>query len=845
MSDRWTPFDFILNGEFASPDHLRGLTAHARTESDAVCALLLVHHADDIVQSLFYLVTDRDDDGSLQMGVTNHQPKRTEVRHIEQLLDAPKEGTVADLVGADLGEGLFRSVRETWGNERARLFRSKLEPRLKTVHLEPARVGVLCINPKRDVPSEILDELAIAVHASAPVYLYRVRDLEDRARRSFGDRLETDLEGRFQDSISEADDLATGRRASQEPRSMFSGFMTAVLRFIGATHGAVYMKFDKEKLVSATRLGFDSGGQFVDFPTHEIDVHGRGVVAKAARIPAVILFNDADDFRRMTPKIGLLPFSTAPIVHTDAELAIPLIDQSKERPELLGVLNIEKDFRRPMAARRPFSLQDCWVLQEALNRLAARWTHELNEAIYRMLDNIKKQFRPYDSRQPQSERRTSPSPESAELPSDYAAIRERLGGLISPFCRTVPTIYACSIRTFSIDQSKLVIVNQYPPDLAGVPPSLALRGSEPTPQERVVLDGEPRSGWAKELPTKVERLASYYCLPLSIETRCVGAVTFGSEHPESILKSQKALIAVTEAIANAIEITQKEALARVLGPRFVELLRELHDVKKIPSDVRKHLEKVKNLVNELTQECGSAQPAGDGLSEHAAVGATLYNSGPTATLIKSSLDGIDGKLAVLERYLKSYEYAKDSDEYTPEQDRSYSVRGLVDELLNETKAKNLFNVVDELPPGWENLPIKQDRLTPRVYGACFGAMIDLVRNATTSMTDAIDDNGVIYIHERRVGGRRYACITLRNRTRSPLPPTCRARLYREPFRMDDGDRLHYGAFLSAWLIRSVGGEVHLERLPGNVSGADESRHTFCATVEIPIPPLQVSAATVC
>ena len=152
-----------------------------------------------------------------------------------------------------------------------------------------------------------------------------------------------------------------------------------------------------------------------------------------------------------------------------------------------------------------------------------------------------------------------------------------------------------------------------------------------------------------------------------------------------------------------------------------------------------------------------------------------------------------------------------------------SVANLVADILDQEKARDHFRVKNSgvrLSQGSTNG--NHDCIEATIYDRCLNALRDLIRNAKPALGTRRSERGNIVIHSRELGGLPYRCITISNPLKDRLAPELRRLLYREPI---PRGRLRYGAFLAAWLVRTIGGDVHL-------SGKSESK--FRVTVEIPV-----------
>ena len=577
MDSPWTPFDFILNGEFADASHLCALVGGIREEVSAVCSILLVHHAGEVVQNLMYV---RDRDVAREAEVQNQLAGLTwnyaDSQQIARLLRTPRGALMPlpRLLGS-LQFSALQKLTENFSDAQGRLFVSERKPRrLVATQLLAPLIGLLCIDPdpSKDLACKSLDDLAIAVNASPQVFLRRKHSQRELMRRTLQEA-EREIERHFEDRV-QADRIETGPEAKSAAGSSlprFNNFLKKILQETGSSQGSIFMiDAAPELLLPMARLGPTTDG-YAAFEGTPIDTNRKepGVVALVFKQARVTVFNDGRDFALMNQKTGLRQFSDEHKITSDSGLAVPIIDRSG--PSTIGVVNLEKTLgeRGPgLEGLRPFSLDDCWFVQEAAERFSAAWTRGWNDALYQIVKESHRRLRPFSLRSPSSVNVVGrDTPDSQDLPSDFASSQYEIRDLLESLCNAVPSISACAVRVLSVDQSKAVLLATYPKALHDrIPDPIAL--TDFFPIVGVIRSGKPIYGPSTELPAPFPGLRSYFSSPIILGSRCVGVVTFASKFAISLLQyHDDALREATEAIARAIEFAQNQALAMVLGQR--------------------------------------------------------------------------------------------------------------------------------------------------------------------------------------------------------------------------------------------------------------------------------------
>lgn len=818
MSLAWTPLDFILNGEFADAQYLRGLVSRVRAKARADCAVLLVHQDPFFFRSLLYVShACPDQEAALQEELTNVKVGPVEEEALQDLLAAGGSEVLPNLLGPRLKYTVFKSVCDRFATAPSRLFVPARKPRAPVAapNAQPL-VGVLCIgltSPPAKVRPPLLNKVAEAVNASAPVYMARLHAQQVRTRRQLY-HAEREIEMHFEKPPS------TGTAPTVLPP--FRDFLQTVLQETQASRGGIFILHDTaKKLVPVARLWRTDDGFAADIGDPIEVEHQGGLVPLVLRKEQPFLFNDRQDFDQMN-KTGFIQFPFGPTVPSDAALAVPIVVRrykSKQR-SAIGVLNIEKTSSQPgegAETLRPFSLADYWFVLEAADRLGDAWTQGWNDVLHRIMNKARQQFRRYPVRrlvaegQPERAPAAEGLPEGvpavpAELPSDLAASRGDVLGLLQLLCGRVPTISACTVRVLSVDQTQLALLAAYPEYLTGrFPPTIDPHSNYP--MAKVVRKGKEVDGLGSDLPVRLPDLESYIALPLFLQdARCVGVATFASKFTNKFLSYHyPTLWEAAWAIVEAFEFAQTQALAPVLG-QSSQVFLSLHELSKIPRRSRGYLQKVRKLLGLDGRRRATAEKD---------------------RLLSKHLRGLRNDLKCLKGNLENYQRARNPELSVRPLPAQSTLRELVRRVCLAESASDLFSIhVQERGPDGQALPEHKDRIDPTIFEVCLDALSDLIRNAKRELGLQGREDGEILIHARELGGSSFGCVTICNPLTDRLDPILRPLLFRVPIPIPEiDDRLHYGAFLSAWLVRAVGGDVHL-------TGSTDT--AFRVTVEIPL-----------
>lgn len=143
MSTDWTPFDFILHGEFAGTDHLRDIVGRVRVATNSVCSLSIIYQAGESFQSLMYVRHEEPgQENALQAGLASYSLTRDDRNSIEELLKAPRVDRLPRLLDRS-ARRLFEGICEAFGD---------VTPHLSTMLCGGTRNGIVGSRRKKSIP---------------------------------------------------------------------------------------------------------------------------------------------------------------------------------------------------------------------------------------------------------------------------------------------------------------------------------------------------------------------------------------------------------------------------------------------------------------------------------------------------------------------------------------------------------------------------------------------------------------------------------------------------------------------------------------------------------------------
>jgi hypothetical protein len=813
MNAQWTPYDFITNGDFADAPYLRSLVEEIRVATKARGTLLLVHQGDEFFQSLLYLSLD---DGELAAQIQN---ELTTMR----VHDEAKQ-TVAVLLASGrreitgwLPQETFAPIFQAMPSRQQTLLFPHLRARCNTP--PELLVGAVAFDPDDAAcgsrqTNELLDDLAVAVSASAPVYLRRLETRRTRRRHDLG------LEHRAIERLFQQPPDEDGRKPAGQPVWMpaIQQFLTKVVQTVGAAQGGVFILNEPGKLFPAARVAWRPATRSLElFETPspiELKRTRGGVVSRVFMRKQPYLFNDLRDFEQMNPNTGFLPVFPDPDVEINAGLAFPLFERRNRGSGTapLGVLNVERSFgmSQPTAdGARPFTLIDYLFIEEAAECLAEVLTRGLHHVLFDAITRVIRNLRPFSLLPVPGGGNGGGGDEDLEgdpggIPADFAAARANLTALLARACPGVWAIAKCTVRVLSVTQGALVLVASYGVSRSEIDPEVPLQNPKLWHQSiaRAVNRGEATRGQIGP-PGNANEPIQTLSIPLFLESRCVGVVTFGSRFPLGLFSSDHAFHTIADAITAILSYAQTHALRPILL-QAARVFGATHALSHIPW-------RAENNLDNLEQSLAAAAGPSTGLRV------------PVRELLRPIREDLDW----LRQCLENYDAARDSAPPAANGPVIPSVRHLLDDVLDELKIRHRFKAPTIDP----ELNKVGDRIDGTVFAVCRDALQDLFNNAKREITSITGCSGEIHVSERLLGGRRFACVTIRNPMDGRLDNRLLPTLFRMPI-VPPNDRMHYGAFLSAWLVRAIGGDVHLSH--GAPLGDGHPTNAFSVTVEIPL-----------
>jgi GAF domain-containing protein len=758
-----TIHDYILSGQYCEPSAISERVGAVRQAADAHAALLIAWRGRTLFHSLLTLETRDPADG----------------RHLrQQLFASPFQPGAADPPWAEFDPVAsdpkwlldrlaatppFNAIASLLADTEARVIRKtpRTEQSLRT-GITPASILVLIMRPRIDVESRLQDEAAEDLLLMVNASAPAVVQGNLAAEH----RVEEALAG----IAADVQDSASSQASVQPEWSMLHDLPQTVLeialKLAAASVGNVYLEGrDTEELELAGAVGNER-------PYQRIDVTDRrSVVAWVYRRRRPLVINDIRDFQRMYPAERYLSV-TGGQATPYAELAVPIFQSSPARAHdsVIGVINVEKARRADGTGDAGFfTYRDLAMLRSAASQLSLWRSHALLTTFSRSLARLTRRSTVTTRDRPSA----LPAQElGTDVPVDALGARDTILDTLRSVYE-VTRSHSATVRLISPDQRGLVRFAAYPRDRAH------------DPHGRIgLLDPASVNAWVAR------------------HGRECYVGNFKAPKPFAAFPGLQGALAVRER-------TQSElCLPIFVSGRLVGVLN-------LESAHRDAYDDALEMARAIVEQVGLALAQARRDVEQG-----VYSLSIATTANLHQVYRHVGRLrdrAVADPDLAdiagAIENAVDAEPLMAED--PIDTAELVQTILSRLNFENIFHVAGQPPVRVTHSG--QAALILRV------AFEELFRNAHRAAVKKSLRGGYVRWGEHTIGGRRYLSARIGNPLARRLHPA-EAVLFRAPVRYRSG-RQHIGAFMSAALVRSLGGEIWV---------AHAEPPDFVARVDLPI-----------
>jgi putative methionine-R-sulfoxide reductase with GAF domain len=850
----WTPSDFVLYGKLCDDRTLHRQLEKIRQTLQADTTILLVSRGRQFFRSMI-VVADRDEGKADRLQselitLCNDQSEQ-ETRELprrpyrgslwEARVEFPQDAFHDGLLAHFLVGSIYLATFPDHPEDRAALLPTdEAPPSLLVVALSPSPL-------EGDVLSKSIEgrqPLACMVNASQAVrahrWNYSTREV---------DRLLDECERMWEAELEKTAPGPTGQQDNDFERLLrYSGGLLLKLatKLTRSSIGQVFLtQSNARRLMVLASERFPCGEPEGPGGTPTIEIAKmEGIVSLAYERVRAVLINDIPEFLRSHPRVTYLrPKGAAS--ESRAELAVPITQNtSGDDQGVLGILNVEKDGLDP----GQYTTRDLDVCQHLARRFC-RWRARIQHTIFaRSLaqltrkvaltsDSARRKPRPdqgilgrasdgphqgspshirwvdgewYDDRVP-SEFRQALRPVEEALKTAFELTRSHMvrvflvtrdGSALVPFCDypVVEGIHYTEPKEparFLAKPSNGPVYDEGQEEAGGRIrlPVIKLARHARSISAWVARHGRPCFIGNFDAPDALkdyEGLESYLrtyddtrsecCVPLFLSGRLIGTLNFQSYYL-NVYREQRHLI---EAIAELISLTFARERRAVEQGIFesravlayqehvlinkVEELKVLADQQSFPPDFCRKMTSVKEIIE------------------------------------KRSIEIVD------------HERSADSDRFS---DRA--IARLVREQVKRVMLRNIFEfdrTLDLACPG-DEVPV--DTVVPLMV-----AIQEVLKSAQQEASRVRGGKVCIGCKKRWLGGQAYAVIRVTNPCNDPGPGTYQNELYRQPFRKEEKDRPHLGAFIAGSWLRAFGGEMSF------VFGPGPENRGFVATTQIEV-----------
>ncbi len=614
-----------------------------------------------------------------------------------------------------------------------------------------AAVQVLLVNPTSDIETTVgpeLDELLVMVNGSAAVTVHGNLEAERQ--------VDAELDGitRRAAALLHTTDSIDPSVATLP--AFAETLLTAALRLTNSRLGNVYLaERDGEHLKLLAHCKNASPRELIqvrDLGSVVSWVYGRGR-------PMVI--NNVPDYLRVHPMAGVIDVA-GDDGSLQQEIAVPIIQFSLAggASTIIGVVNVER-LKEDSATDGGYSYRDVTVLHAVAHRIALWRASSMMQQTSATLAELMKMSS--SSADWQQEKEIHPAILEAGVPADalvaYPIIEQTLKSVYR-----LTRSYTATLSILSPDRRWLTRFASFPPPRMHDPHNVV-----PLAERRSVVAWVARTGSPcylgnvrdprvrKRFPGLEGYLdvgtgtVSELAIPLFVNGRIIGVLDLESRFRDGYIDSLGTAVAVAEQVGLAIQLARRFHEQEVVSMSTATTA-SVHELGKLEERLRK-LDP-----NTVTE---------------------------------------DDLVVVADGIRRCCESGAEADDAPPQ-----TTAAIVEDVVSSLALEDSVTIKGH--PAFYPLHAGAEALALRV------AFTAILENAFENL-DNDDPTITIAWRDEAVGGKQYLTLVVGNRIRWPVPDATLRALYRKPFRRRHSARTRLGAFTAGSLIRSLGGDVFVER----------------------------------
>jgi hypothetical protein len=823
LGTRWTPEDYVIYGQLCNDrtliDHLDSI----RAAVGATAAVLLVSRMGLIFRSMIRVADVETANGVVLRKLMTNSLIELNVRQRINLPDRESRGPLAQLL-EELhlkDEPPYQQFLEAFDPQTPVIVRSWFPARSGSPYAiedSPAALGVILVGVDQDVDvgaplEKDMTLLAAMVNASTPVRTHRWNRIFRRVDAEL-DHRELEWEKLVAPQGFEGSQWLSPARiesaAGHNVRTLMEALALTVEKLLGVATELTGSSVGHIYLAPADRsrrleLIAEVGSQGIHTDRRWLNVDTtRSVVTHTYSGTRALLINDLEELKLTHPNITYREPTRAP-GPSYAELSIPITQSTAAGDSgdiAVGVLNVEKV---KGLDRGRYTLRDLQILRHVAIRFCLWRSRLLNMYSAHSLARLTRGSITPATENGSLDRRAEVDP---RIPLEFHGARTQVADAIRSIYGLTRSFLA---RVYLVSRlgDELVLYCDHPGetgaaeiDLSDFTRSIPLRDWQASATAWVARSGVPfLSGNIKaenafrpypgllSVITPERTVLSSCCMPIFVSGRLIGALSMLSEHTDAYQEQKWLILAIAEQLGLTFaherrRIEQSLFSTRShLAPVQHELAKTIEKWEKLGSRPENRLppnflgdvKKMRRLITPSELPGPNCPEATCGAAP--CCGTTLHD---------------------ITRYLVT--------KFDPEHRYLRVSRESFDQLPSGIRIR----------PG--HVPIVCSTLSEALLN-CLDRVIEIEGKETR-----------IHYSHRLVGGIMYCRIHMTNPTNNRCAPRELESLYRVPFRRDQTDRLHLGTFIAGSLLRSIGGEVILDRYRPKGSPYDFVK----TTLEIPV-----------